>query len=507
NRDESYASAGRISAAVEPGPTLVYQTAAEAAAATQVTVPTILDPARPAVHLLRRTTFGPTPELVAAVEGGGIDAWLAAQLDPASIPDPEGDAVSAAFPLSTADPAAIQGSVERNHWDASTDVSVATIGRQVWSQRQLFEVMVDFWANHLHVATPGPGSWDVGPAYHRDVIRRHALGTFTDMLLASGSHPAVLRFLTAESSTKEDVNENYGRELLELHTVGVAAGYTEADVRTSAHILTGRTVVGRDGPGAEGTFRYDPAKHFVGPVSVLGFSDPNASPDGGLDVGDRYLRHLAAHPATAATIAHKLAVRFVSDVPPPTLVDRLATAYLDGGTAVLPVLDVLFRSAEFWSAVGQKIRRPLENVVASARILGVRPEGEIDPATRPLYNAARRGGHAPLAWPAPNGYPDVGPAWRSANGVLEGWNTHRMLIGDWDDRLTRPNVRELAGGATTAGAFVDNLCSRLTFQAFQAPHRAAVVTFLGGEAAPLDRDDLADGAAALVLDSPYFALR
>jgi uncharacterized protein (DUF1800 family) len=509
NRDESYARSmgGRISAEHEPGPTLVFPTAGEAAAATAVTVPTILDTSDPALHLLRRTTFGLTPELVDEVHTVGIDAWLAAQLDPAAVPDAAGDAVWLAFPLGTADPATVRASVERGAWGAAREVSSATLARQMWSSRQLFEVMVDFWANHLNVPTPGPGSWDVGGAYHRDVIRAHALGTFTDMLLGAGRHPAMLRYLTADQSKKDAVNENYGRELLELHTVGVASGYSEDDVRNSAYILTGRTVVGQEGPGEEGTFRYDPARHWVGPVTVLDFTDPNATPEGGIDVGDAYLRHLAAHPATAQTIAAKLAVRFVSDTPPTALVDRLATAYLEAGTAVVPVLDLLFRSAEFWASVGQKSRRPAENVAASVRILGTVPEGDAKRSVGALASAVTRAGHQPLAWRAPNGYPDVHAAWRSAGGIVTCWNVHRMLVGDWEDGLSQPDPVELAAGATTVGTFVDNLCTRLCFQAFQPAHREALVAFLGADPAAPVRTDLAGQAVALVLDSPYFALR
>jgi uncharacterized protein (DUF1800 family) len=509
NRDESYAQStgGRISAEREPGPTLVFPTASEAAAATAVTVPTILDTSDPALHLLRRTTFGLTPELVDDVHTLGIDAWLAAQLDPAAIPDPDGDRAWGAHPLAAADPATVRAQVRRGAWDASTEVSSATLARQIWSRRQLFEVVVDFWANHLNVPTPGPGSWDVGGSYQRDVIRAHALGSFTDMLLAAARHPATLRYLTADQSTKESVNENYGRELLELHTVGVASGYTEDDVRNSAYILTGRTVVGQQGPGEEATFRYDPAKHWVGPVRVLDFAHDNAAPDAGLEVGDAYLRHLAAAPATAQTIAYKLSVRFVSDTPSPALVDRLATAYLDGGTAILPVLDVLFRSAEFWGSVGQKTRRPAENIAASVRILGSAPEGDFRHSTSALYNAARRAGQQALAWPAPNGYPDVHAAWRSAAGMVGCWNVHRMLVGDWQDGLSRPDPVGLAGGSTTVGTFVDNLCARLCFQAFQPAHRDALVAFLGGDPAATVQQNLAGSAVALVLDSPYFALR
>ena len=114
------------------------------------------------------------------------------------------------------------------------------------------------------------------------------------------------------------------------------------------------------------------------------------------------------------------------------------------------MLDTLFRSAEFWAAVGQKTRRPLENVTASVRILGVVPEGDTAHSVNTLYNAATRAGHPPLSWPAPNGYPDVHAAWRSAGGVVETWNTHRMLIGDWEDGLTTPDPVGLVAGRPAA---------------------------------------------------------
>jgi uncharacterized protein (DUF1800 family) len=514
NRDESFASAQAAPAptTAAPPPTLLYPSAGEAAAATAVTVPTILDTTDPVIHLLRRTTFGPTPQLVEEVHAAGIDGWLAAQLDPASIPDPEADAVSSAFPLGTAPPDVIRSSIPHGSWDAMLEFSAATFARQMTTRRQLLEVMADFWANHLNVPTPGSGSWDVGGAYHNDVIRGHALGSFTDMLLAAGRHPAMLRYLSADQSKKDSVNENYGRELLELHTVGVGSGYTEADVRNSAYILTGRTVVGQDGPGPESTFRYDPGRHWTGPITVLDFRHDNATAEGGLEVGDAYLRHLAAHPATAQTIARKLAVRFVSDSPPDTLVERLATAYIDAGTAIVPVLDTMFRSAEFWAAVGQKTRRPLENVVASARALGTVPTG-VDDGFQAVLRSVGNAGHRPLGWPAPNGYPDVHAAWRSPGNLVEVLNVHRLLVGLWHRGMFRPDPAALLAGlpAANVGEFVDSTCRRLCFQTFRPAHRDAIVAFLGGDPAgqvALTIDDVdTAGAIALVLDSPYFALR
>ncbi len=377
NQDDSYAAAsGEIAAPAVEARTLLFATAGEAAANTEVTVPTILRTDDPVLHLTRRATFGPTPELVAEVHDLGIDGWLAQQLDPMALDDPVADQAWAAFPwpARTRPPSGPRSSA--SDWDAMIEYGYATLARQVWSRRQLYEVMVDFWANHLNVPTPGPGAWDVASSWHNDVIRTHALGSFTDMLVAAMRHPAMLRYLNANASTREAVNENLGRELLELHTVGVSAGYSEDDVRNSAYILTGRTVTGEGGMmgmGQESEFFYDPFKHWTGPVTVLGFSHENASAEGGLEVGDAYLRFLAAHPSTAQSIARKLAVRMVSDLPPQELVDRLAQAYLDSGTSIGAMLDILFRSAEFWAAVGQKTRRPLENVVASARAVGVLP--------------------------------------------------------------------------------------------------------------------------------------
>ena len=201
------------------------------------------------------------------------------------------------------------------------------------------------------------------------------------------------------------MNENYGRELLELHTVGIEAKYSEKDVRNSAYIMTGRTV------NDAGEFEYEARRHWTGKVKVLGFTHANAKGSGGLAVGDAYLTYLATHPATARRIAHKLARRFVCDDPPQTLVDRLAQSYLDNGTAIVPVLRTMFRSIEFWMSTGLKTRRPLENVVATARILGVTPGAKTNEGLEGLYWMSNQLGQAPLNWGPPDGYPDIADAW------------------------------------------------------------------------------------------------
>jgi uncharacterized protein (DUF1800 family) len=513
SREESYTAAETV-AAVDPQASTLYNTAGEAAAATQVTTPTILATGDPVIHLLRRTTFGPTPELVEEVHTKGIDGWLAEQLAPDSIPDPAGEAAWALYPRASMNPQQVRGAVEKYHWDAMADYSRATFARQIWSSRQLYEVMVDFWGNHLNVSLSAGPSWDVGVSYQNDVIRQHAMGSFTDMLLAANSHPGMLRYLDNTDSKKEAVNENLGRELLELHTVGVGSRYTEDDVRNSAYILTGRTEYREsDGPEREGTFFYDAAKHWTGPVQVLGFQHPNDSGAGGFDVGEEYLRFLASHPSTARTIARKLAVRFVADNPPQTLVDRLAKEFRASGTSVVSTLDTLFRSGEFWAAVGQKTRRPLESIVAAARAVDVRPADNTTNFIQVTWSRLSDMGHRPLGWFAPDGYPDVQPAWRSASGLLRTWNAQKGIVQGWDKGVSFVQPKDLVGDRPhgTVGEYIDGLCDRFCMQTFLPEHRQALIDFVGvAPETPSNlgkMDDIVQHLAPIVMHSPYFALR
>ncbi|MGH8774562.1 MAG: DUF1800 domain-containing protein [Jiangellaceae bacterium] len=513
DRDESFAASGTSSddhkpKRPEPPPEgrLLSGPAAAAAAATSFDSP-FLATDRPEMHLARRATIGPSQGDIAAIEEQGIDRWLTDQLDPARA-DPEGDAAFALFPLAGKDAAGVAASIERFHWDAMVETGQATLARQMWSRRQLYEVTVDVFANHLNVTMPFDGGWDVGPSYHQDVIRGHAFGRFADMLLAAMKHPAMLRYLNNDESTKQSVNENLGRELLELHTVGIEGGYDEDDVRNSAYILTGRTT-----DGETGAYRYAADRHYTGPVQVLDFSHANGAPDGDA-VADAYLTYLATHPATARSIARKLAVRFVADSPPPSLVDRLQQSYLESGTAIVPVLVTLFSSTEFWEAVGHKTRRPLENLVASLRTVGVTPgpdAGATRKAVENLYWGLQEVGHQPLRWSPPNGYPDVQAAWTSAGALLATWNVHRGVVQGWWEGLGYPEPESMVDDATTSGEYVDALCRRLTGQAFPAAAREALLEFAGAASdEPVGSQPLGGRVphvAPLVLDSIYFALR
>jgi uncharacterized protein (DUF1800 family) len=462
------------------------------------------------LHLVRRATYGPTPELLNAVRKVGANAWLEGQLTPSKVPDSAMNALLRRWPTLRQSPTQLTGSIGRFQWEAMFDLVDAHIARACWSNRQLFEVMVDFWSNHLNVTCPSSDVWATRHLYDANVIRKHALGRFSDMLVASARHPAMLAYLDNASSDKDAPNENYARELLELHTVGVGAGYTEKMIASAARLLTGLSI--DDGSM---TYLYDTSKHATGAVKVLGFSNPNRTPYGEKATVE-YLRYLASHPATAHRISRKLAVRFVSDDPPAALVNRLAKVYLKNGTDIRPVLRALFQSREFKASAGAKVKRPFEDLVATVRALGIRPPASGTESVRQLQWLSGSLGQPPLGWHPPDGYPDVSPAWQSAGGTLARWNAHLGLAaGWWPNGFRRPELVDLLRPAhpRTYGELVDAAAAGLALPRPAAAVRNAICAFLGrSPAARLSADDEALGwrlpyVFALLLDSPAAAIR
>ncbi|MFB9363248.1 DUF1800 domain-containing protein, partial [Actinoplanes nipponensis] len=333
---------------------------------------------------------------------------------------------------------------------------------------------------------------------------------FADLLKASARHPAMLTYLDNRFSTKYAPNENYGRELLELHTVGL--GYTESDVRNAARLFTGMTV-----SWDTGRYRYEAGRHATGAVRVLGFRHANKYASGGQTAAMALLDHLALHPATARRIATKLCVRFVADNPPAALVNRLAKVYLDHRTAIAPVLRALFGSAEFAAAAGAKTRTPYEDIVATVRTLGYAPEKSGTRSLKALYWITESAGQAPMAWAPPNGYPDVAGAWASPSGQVVRWNAHlNIAAGWWPDTLRRPEslVPAFVGPTpATYGALIDATAGRLVGRTLAPAHTEAIAAFYGKtRASALKPGDAAVGwmfphLIALILNSPYFALR
>lgn len=382
-------------------------------------------------HLLSRFSYGVTPALVKnARELGGADAWFEQQLRPGSVPDGKAAAMRGWFPWLDKTPQQLyRAEVEGVYpaWQSTMDLGRWTILRRAYSKRQLLETMVEFWSNLLHVPLYEDESWPHRVGYDR-VIRTHALGRFEDLLQAATVHGAMGCYLDNVYNTRWTVNENLGRELLELHTVGVEAGYSEQEVLHSAWVLTGWQVDMWDTWEAY----YDEDAHKRGAVSVLGFTDPNDESDG-RPLTRRYLRHLASHPSTARRIARKLATRFVSDAPSESLVAAVASAYTSSGTDVKATLRALVAHPDFAASAGRKVRTPAEDAIASYRLLGADPRKPTrdDDFARAIGWQLEGLGQKPFGWPQPDGFPDTGIAWSSVGRVLAGLDLHRTLAGGW----------------------------------------------------------------------------
>lgn len=496
-----------------------FSSPAIAAQATKVTVPTALakDPVR---HLVSRFTFGPTQKVLADVTRVGIDEWIAQQLEPERIPPTPVETKLrelSTLELTIADLRARHEELEAQGVRADEEMVQATIARQIWSDRQVFEVMVDFWNDFLHVPAFHERSTVLRASFDRDVIRRYALDNYPDMLVAANRHPALLTFLDQSSSTKDQTNDNLARENLESYSVGVDGGYTERDVRQAALLQTGRTV-------KDDRYVYRPDKHYVGPVKVMGFSHPNTTGAGGEQASEEYFRYLANHPATARRIATRLATRFVSDTPPPALVERLARSYTVNRGAVKPLLLELLSSSEFWASVGQKVRRPLEYLVATYRTLGVSPETPASyraasPVRTPflegmqqLLQRLRELGHYPAGAPGAAGYPDVHVAWSSSSTMVALWNEAADAVAGSRPMFTYQRPEQLVGAnpPKTATAYVAALAQRLLHQPLDR-EALAILTRVAGLAPDAPVDATLNGAAVavarVILASPQHLLR
>ncbi len=387
------------------------------------------------LHIINRFTGGWTPALRAQISrAGGVDRWFARQLSPAGIADTFYSA-SAAWWTSNNLNAQQLWARDKNGtegvWEANANYQRWSLVRRIHSERQVQETMAAFWEHHFHVPANGDAAGLFRAQYGR-TIRGLALGRFDTLLNAVTTHPAMGCYLGNAQSTRRAPNENLGRELLELHTVGRAAGYTEDDVKSSARILTGwRVDVWNTWNAA-----YDPASHWTGPVRVLGFTHANAEADGRA-VCRAYLDYLAHHPATARHIARKLAVHFVSDQPSSALVEHLAQVYLANGTAIAPVLRALVASYEFRARVRQKARTPEQDVIASYRALGarvLRPGSGSAAANAMLWQTSNIG-LTPFGWPRPDGRPDTADAWSSVSRMLGSFAVHYNMAGGWWPRL------------------------------------------------------------------------
>ena len=382
-------------------------------------------------HLVTRFGYGVDATLARDVRrAGGASAWFEKQLTrPGAFPDRSADAVRRWWPDLDRKPAELwQRQVQevRGGWQVMEDYGRWLLVRRIRTRRPVLEKMTEFWEAMLHVPVSGDAqfTWRVD---YGDTIRRHALGRFDRMLTETTTHPAMLIFLSAATSTKRAPNENLGRELLELHTLG-AGNYDENDVKASARILTGWHV------DLWESWRpsYVKEDHWTGKVRVRGFAHANRKGDG-RELTREYLRYLAHHPSTAEHIAERLATKFVRDDPPRALVRRLAKVYLENDTEIVPVLRALVASKEFRASAGDKLRDPSEDVVATYRALGVevgRPTRNDSGGNAILWQASGLG-LSPHAWPRPDGTPVTDAVWASPSRALGSMSMHWSMAGGW----------------------------------------------------------------------------
>lgn len=483
-----------------------------------------------ALHVLNRIAYGPRPGDIARVKAMGVKAYIDQQLAPEQIADPVVDQALAQFPTLTMsteelaskyyrpldaarreaqakaakeDPAMAAGTppdpnkqspeermLRQNAQSVLQNLSQARLIRAVNSERQLNEVLVDFWFNHFNVYAQKGAVNEYLNEYERDAIRPYVLGNFRDMLGAVAHSPAMLFYLDnfqsvdpnmsareqeqrtrqmqqrlnnprarisqeqreqqmarleqAKKNMPRGINENYARELMELHTLGVDGGYTQKDVQEMARIFTGWTI---DQPRGGGRFVFRPEWHDPNTKTILGQTITGHTGVDGMREGERALDILAMHPKTAHHIAYQLAQRFVADTPPATLVDRAADTYLKTQGNLREVMRTILTSPEFFSeeAYNAQIKTPLDFVVSAARATGATLTN-----AGPMVQALRNNFGMPLyGCQPPTGYKTTADAWVNTGALLNRMNFGLSLVSN-QQRAMRVNTAALAPDTSEA---------------------------------------------------------
>jgi uncharacterized protein (DUF1800 family) len=457
-------------------------------------------------HALARLTFGARPGDAERVAKIGVDAFINEQLDPYSIDDSAldkkleklptlylstpilaeqynppkpsptpmasptpADATPTPVPSPTATPKPTP--TPKNPQMVINELQRAKLLRAVYSNRQLYELVVDFWENHFSIYGNKDATRWTMTAFDRDAVRPYAMGRFRDLLGATAKSPAMLYYLDNWQSsllreypaTKDKparktggINENYARELLELHTMGVDGGYSQKDVQEVARCFTGWSI---RKPNEEGLFVYNPGNHDNGEKTVLGVKIPAG---GGIADGERVLDILAKHPKTARFIATKLARRFLGDNPPQIVVERAAKAFLASEGSITETLRSILTSPQFFavSTYRNKVKSPFEFVVSALRATGAETDGQ-----RPVLDWVARMGQPVYGRLTPDGYPDMSAEWLSNNdllarfnfssalglGGIKGTSVNSLSFGDLDSPTKRTAAaRQILGEGVSA---------------------------------------------------------
>ena len=408
------------------------------------------DTDRAIVHLLNRIGYGPRTNDVERVRAIGIERYIDQQLHPERIPDAAMSARLSGLTTIGMSSRAIAEQYELPALEARREgkekralprangvmieLAEQKMLRAIFSERQLQEVLTDFWFNHFNVdARKGPVRFML-TEYERETIRPHVLGKFRDLLEATAKSPAMLFYLDnwmsadPNANGRKGLNENYGRELMELHTLGVDGGYTQKDVTEVARAFTGWTI---QNPRQGGGFIFNPRLHDAGEKLVLGH---RIKTGGDISDGEQVLDILAKHPSTARFIATKLARRFVGDAPPASLVDRAAARFRDTNGDLREVMRTILTSPEFLAsdAYRAKVKTPLEFVMSAVRATGA----DVQDASLLLRTMQQLGMPLYQCQP-PTGYKDTADAWINTGALVARMNAAtKFANGDQQLALT-----------------------------------------------------------------------
>ena len=487
------------------------------------------------LFVLNRFAYGPRPGDVERVKKIGLASYLEQQLYPDAIPDPSVENELRDLPtLTKSTPLLIsefpdvdqklspemQKEVfppQKRPARLLIELQEAKLIRAISSERQLQEVMVDFWFNHFNVFWGKDADRRLVTSFDRDAIRPHALGKFRDLLMATARHPAMLFYLDNWISVRNDmkpvgagqgprgINENYARELLELHTLGVDGGYTQRDVIEVARCFTGWSI---EQPNKVGLFVFHPLAHDNGEKVVLGH---RIAAGGGEQDGEQVINILAHHDSTARFVATKLIRRFVSDEPPPDLVRQVAETFKRTDGDIRSLLIAIINSPEFFAAANRpsKVKTPLEFAASAVRAANGTTDGS--PA---LVAAVAQMGEPLYLASSPTGYSDIAGAWLNSASLLSRMN---FLFSLMANQLpgTRVDLRPLLEGTSRrdVARMLDHLSIGLLHNQLTAENREILLQELSKpgtiQMSPdgrLSNPDI-EKIAALVLATPEFERR
>jgi uncharacterized protein (DUF1800 family) len=409
------------------------------------------------------------------------------------------------------------------------DLLTERIVRAAESDRQLNEVMVDFWMNHFNVFAGKGIDRFLLTSYERDVIRPHIWGRFDDLLMATAKSPAMLFYLDNARSVaapenrpvmaqrfgrramemnprlknrQGGLNENYAREIMELHTLGVDGGYTQKDVTELARVLTGWTITGQRDGGEGAAFIFRPMLHDSGSKTVLGIRFP---PGGGMAEGERMIHVLAHHPATAHHIAFKLCQRLVADDPPPALVDRVAAKFLATDGDLRETVRAVISSPEFWDpkSYRAKVKSPFEYAISAVRAVNA----QITDAA-PIARALQQIGEPLYGAQPPTGYSDKADVWINTGALMSRLNfalalASNKLPGVHGDVVALIPAKEAADASHSVEALALALTGGNLTEETRSTIKSRIVERKAPAEDPWDNTQLPT-VAGLILGSPEF---